>query len=78
MSQYISKYVVCPYYHRHDDNRICCEGTGLKNTNTINLVFVNNKTLKEYTTKYCNDIEGYKRCMICRALNEKYGVLNKI
>lgn len=76
MSQYISKYVVCPFYHRHDDNRICCEGTTSKNT--INLVFVDSNKLKAYTFKYCNDIEGYKKCLICRALNSKYGVLNEV
>ena len=78
MSKYISKYVVCPYYHAHDNNRIRCEGTDLKNTNTINLVFSDVNELKKYTIKYCNDIDGYKRCMICKALNEKYGVLNKL
>ena len=77
-SQYVSKYVVCPYYHRHDDNRICCEGTGSKNTNTINLVFVDSKKLKDYTTKYCCDIQGYNKCIICKALNLKYGVLNEL
>ena len=78
MSQYVSKYVVCPYYRRHDDNRICCEGTDSKNTNTINLVFGDNKKLKEYTTNFCSDIQRYKKCIICQALNSKYGVLNEI
>lgn len=76
MSQYISKYVVCPYYHRHDDNRICCEGTSSRNT--INLVFSDSKKLKEYTEKYCENMDNYERCMICQALNTKYGVLNKL
>ena len=76
MSQYVSKYVVCPYYRRHDDNRICCEGTG--SMNTINLVFGDANKLKEYGIKYCNDIEGCKRCIIHKALNTKYGVLNEI
>jgi hypothetical protein len=78
MSQYVSKYVVCPYYRRHDDNRICCEGTDSKNTNTINLVFGDNKKLKDYTTNFCSDIQCYKKCIICKALNMKYGVLNEL
>ena len=78
MSQYVSKYVACPYYHRHDDNRICCEGTDSKNTNTINLVFGDNKELKKYNIKYCNDVDGYKKCLVCKALNLKYGVFNEI
>ena len=72
MSQYVSKYVVCPFYRRHDDNRICCEGTNSKNT--INLVFGDKYKQKEYGIKYCNSIEGYKRCLICKALNTKYEV----
>ena len=70
MSQYVSKYAVCPFYHRHDDNRICCEGTDSKNT--INLVFGDQCQLKAYGMRYCNDIEGYKDCLICKALNAKY------
>lgn len=76
MSQYISKYAVCPYYHRHEDNRICCEGsvTG----STINLVFENSKKLKKYSIERCNSIEGCKKCIIHKALDMKYGVLSEI
>ena len=70
MSQYVSKYAVCPFYHRHDDNRICCEGTGSRNT--INLVFGNQCDLKVYGERYCNNLSGYKDCLICKALNTKY------
>lgn len=76
MSQFVSKYAVCPYYHRHDDNRICCEGTD--SHNTINLVYGDVKRLKDYETKYCNSIEGCRRCLLHQALNIKYGVLSEI
>lgn len=69
-TMYVSKYAVCPFYHRHDDNRICCEGTN-KN-NTINVVFAGPYELKEYGIMYCNDIDNYKNCLICKALNAKY------
>lgn len=72
MSQYISKYAKCPYYHRNDDNRICCEG--INKSSTINVVFGNPKKLKEYGFTYCNDMDNYKNCLICQALNTKYGV----
>ena len=75
MSQYVSKYVACPYYHRHDDNRICCEGTNSKNT--INLVFGDMYELKKHTIRYCNDVTGFKKCLICKALDIKYGVLKE-
>lgn len=70
--KYISKYVVCPYYHRHDTNRVCCEGTNEENT--INLVFGNGRQLKTYCVMYCNSLEGHRRCLLFRALNLKYGV----
>lgn len=70
MSQFISKYAVCPFYHRNDTNRICCEGTD--SNNTINLVFVGKTSQKEYAIEHCNSIEGCKRCLIYNALNTKY------
>ena len=69
-TQYVSKYAVCPFYHRHDDNRLCCEGTD--NNNTINIVFGDQNELKKYGNKFCNDINNYKNCLICKALNSKY------
>jgi hypothetical protein len=72
VSRYISKYAACPYYHSHDDNRICCEGTN--SANTINIVFGDQNKLKEYGFKYCNDINNYRNCLICKALNIKYEV----
>lgn len=67
---YESKYAVCPYYHRHENNRICCEGTN--DTNTLNLVFGDTNSMKAYSKRYCNDLERYKRCMIYQALDRKY------
>lgn len=70
MSMYVSKYAVCPYYHRHDDNRICCEGT--EDSNTINLVFGAKSELKAYSTRHCNDLKAHKQCMIYQMLEQKY------
>ena len=73
MSQYVSKYVECPYYRRHDDNRICCEGTD--STNTLNTVFGNCNALKEYTAKHCNNKKLCETCLVHIALDIKYGVI---
>ena len=70
MSKYISKYVVCPFYRRHDNNRICCEG--INKTNTINLVFEDSKKQKEYALQHCNNIDGCKQCKIYQMLDSKY------
>ena len=72
MSQYVSKYAVCPYYRRHETNRICCEGTSEKNT--INIVFGSKQDLKDHEKAYCNAIYGYSKCRVCRMLDEKYNV----
>ena len=71
MSQYVSKYVKCPYYRRHDINRICCEGT--EDSNGINLVFNNPTDLKEYGETYCNDIHNYHNCWLCLMHDRRYG-----
>jgi hypothetical protein len=70
MSQFISKYVVCPFYRRHDNNRICCEGTS--RDNTINLVFSDQKKLKQYTVAKCESMSGCKSCRIYEMLDRKY------
>ncbi len=75
MSQYVSKYVVCPYYSRHDGNRICCEGT--EDSNTINIVFGDAKRQKEYGIRYCNSMTRHRDCMICKALDERYGATDE-
>ena len=67
---YESKYAVCPYYHRHESNRICCEGTS--ENNTLNLVFYDQKKMIAYSKHYCNDIEGCKRCKVHQMLDGKY------
>lgn len=69
--KYISKYAVCPFYRKHEPNRICCEGVSAENT--INLVFTDTKKLKEYTTVFCNDMNGYKNCAVRKMLESKYG-----
>lgn len=66
MSSYVSKYVVCPFYRRHNDNRICCEGTD--ESNTINLVFIDSKEQKRYSRDLCGSISGYVTCPIYQTL----------
>ena len=70
MSVYISKYAVCPYYSRNSDNKIRCEG--VDETNTINLVFESKTDLKAYERRYCESLNGYSLCRICRMLDEKW------
>lgn len=70
MSTYKSKYVVCPFYKKHENNHIVCEGT--ESSNTIHLTFGAKENAISYTKRYCNNIERYKHCCICTMLMMKY------
>ena len=71
-SGYKSKYVVCPYYRHHDGNCIHCEG--IDKTNSIHVVFGDKAKMKEFCDRHCNSFKGYPKCLVCKALNKKYGV----
>lgn len=75
MSQYVSKYVVCPFYRRNDTNRICCEG--VSNSNTLNLVFETKAKTLEYERHFCNDIIRHKDCLVCKMLTKKWEEKNQ-
>lgn len=70
MAEHESKYAVCPYYRRMQQNRICCEGVSKRNT--INLVFEDTYGNLRHRQEYCNSLESYKKCRVCRMLDEKY------
>ena len=64
----IAKYVLCPFYHKEDNTKICCEGTD--NDNVIHLTFVSWKKRMDYETKNC--CKDYKSCKIAQMLYKKY------
>ena len=70
MSHYGSKFVKCPYYHNHDNNRIVCEG--LSKGNTINLVYESQVQKEIFMQEKCNSIEGCRRCQIHNLLDRKW------
>lgn len=70
MSCFISKYAVCPFYHRNDTNRICCEG--VEDNNTINIVFGAKQDMLAYEKHFCDNIERHKKCLVYQMLNKKY------
>jgi hypothetical protein len=71
MAAFDSKYVVCPFYHSNDNNRVCCDG--VSNESSIHIVFGDSSRRRRYMMCFCNDIEGYKRCKVCEMLREKWG-----
>lgn len=71
VSHYVSKYAKCPYYKWHEENCICCEGT--ERSNGIHLIFRTESALRAYSKKYCNDMESYRKCLLCKMQDERYG-----
>lgn len=67
---YAAKFVECPFYHRHETNKIVCEG--LCEGNTINLVYESQADRKLYMKENCNSILGCRDCPIYIMLDSKY------
>ena len=70
MANYCAKFVKCPYYRNYDDNRIVCEG--LRELNTIHLVFEDSKERKQHMNSYCYGILECRDCLIHMMLDQKY------
>ena len=69
-TKYEDKFVKCPFYHRHDTNRIVCEG--LSKGNTINLVYESQAKKITYMKSRCYSIEGCRTCPIYELLDRKW------
>ena len=67
---YEAKFVKCPFYRRHDANRIVCEG--LANGNTINLVYESTADKKNYMKEVCYSILECRDCPVYIMLDQKY------
>ena len=65
-----SKYVVCPFYHKSDTNRIFCEG--VSDNNTLNLVFGSRKEMADYEKCFCDDMDFHRECLLYQMLNKKW------
>ena len=70
MAGYDSALAVCPYYHKCDSNRICCDG--VETGSTTHVVFGDPKRLKAYRARYCDNIKNYKRCRYCEMFDRIY------
>ncbi|MBP3554003.1 MAG: hypothetical protein J6K63_00030 [Clostridia bacterium] len=63
MADYNSAKAVCPYYHKCDSNRVCCDG--VEDGTSIHLVFGDSKRQKAYRERFCNSLERYQTCKLC-------------
>lgn len=69
-TKYEDKFVKCPYYRRHENNKIACEGSS--QGNTINLVFEQQQDKRNHMHEYCYSIIGCMDCLVHMALDMKY------
>lgn len=67
---YASKSVKCPFYERHEEHRIVCEG--LYKGNTLQLVYESSKQRKRYMSFFCNDVKDCQKCRVYNMLANKY------
>lgn len=70
MAHHGSKFVKCPFYHDHDNNRIKCEG--LSKGNTLHLVFESTEEMKSFMRDHCNSIRLCQGCLIHKTLFGKW------
>lgn len=66
-----AKFVKCPYYKKHDQHQIVCEG--INKESTTHVVFNDSKAKVAYMHKRCNDIGGCRKCPLHDTLDRKYG-----
>ena len=71
-TKYEDKFVKCPYYRRHEDKKIVCEG--LYEGNTIHLAYESYADKKSHMHEYCYSLLGCRDCLVHMALNQKYEV----
>lgn len=70
MQRYVSKYVVCPFYHNEDRLTMYCEG--VKEGSTLLNSFRATSDKGEFKSKYCCSMKEHKRCPIAEFLYKKY------
>lgn len=69
MSRHYTSYrAICPFYREEDKNIIYCEG--VERGSSIHNAFPG--SADKYKEHYCSDSQGWKACIIAKALWSKY------
>lgn len=69
MSRHYTSYMaICPFYREEDKNIIYCEGVA--RDSRIHNAFAG--AVDKYKEHYCCDSQGWKTCIIAKALWSKY------
>ena len=70
MQKYISKEVVCPFYHKEEATKILCEG--FCKTTSLQTSFQSKVNLQLHKERHCNDIQGCQLCPLYKLINRQY------
>ena len=69
VKRYVSKYVICPFYHNEDSLIIYCEGVDDKTV--IHLAFSKKEDKQNYKKVLCCT-PHYEKCLLAAMLDSKY------
>lgn len=68
MSNYLSMYVECPFFHDYVSQELRCEG--VKENSSTHIAFSSPAERRDYMHQFCYN--NYKNCRVARMLYEKY------
>jgi hypothetical protein len=72
MQKYMSKEVVCPFYHKEEATKILCEG--FCKTTSLQTSFTRREQLILHKERHCNSFEGYPLCPLYSVIYKQYEV----
>jgi hypothetical protein len=70
MQKYVSKEVVCPFYHKEEPFKLLCEG--FCKTTTLQITFRSRDNLLLHKDCFCNEMDGYIKCPIYSVIIKQY------
>ena len=70
MQGYVSKEVVCPFYHKEEGVKLLCEG--FCKACSLQTSFTNREQLISHKARHCNSFKGYPKCPLYPIINKQY------
>ena len=70
MQRYVSKEVVCPFYHKEEATKILCEG--FCKTTSLQTSFRRREQLQLHKERHCNKMNGYPKCPLYSVIYRQY------
>ena len=70
MSNFIQKYVKCPFFVSCDKSKIRCEG--FQEGCTVQIIFNTPSAARQYQRNFCFALDGCEQCPIYQLADSKY------